>query len=214
DTLGANMNDRIIGHMLRDLGTERFTITEFLSNFTNGSGYLAVDLTHVFSLSDNMVSSMIGYNSKKDYAPQVNLLYLFSLTRKIPVYFRTLIGSISSVSSLVLSIKESGVKDVVLVGDKGFYSDNNVTELEKQGKEIHYILPLKRDSSLVSYDVIRSGDMRKFTGHFVFEKRPIHYYSYDAASRKVFVFLDEKLKTEEMKDAIQRSSDENKSEDE
>ncbi len=212
DTINADMNGRLIGRLLRELGTERGTIIEFLSNFVTGGEYLAVDLTHVFSLSENVVSEMTGYNSKKDYAPQVNLLYLFNLTRSMPAYFRTIVGSISSVSALSRSIKESGIKDVVLVGDKGFYSINNVNDLEKEG--LHYILPLKRDSSLVNYDTVRSGDMRRFSGHFIFERRPIHYYSYSLDKRKVFLFLDEKLKTEEMKDAIQRANDEEKSKDE
>ena len=209
DTINADMNDRLIGRLLRELGTERGVITEFLSNFVTEGEYLAVDLTHVFSLSENIVSSMTGYNSKRDFAPQVNLLYLFNLTRRMPAYFRTVVGSISSVSSLSRSIKESGAKDVVLVGDKGFYSANNIKELEKEG--LHYILPLKRDSSLIDYNIVRSGDMRKFNGHFVFEKRPIHYYSYSLNKRKVFLFLDDRLKTEEMKDAIQRTNDEERS---
>ena len=209
DTINADMNDRLIGQLLRELGTERGTITEFLSNFVTGGEYLAVDLTHIFSLSENVVSSMTGYNSKRDFAPQVNLLYLFNLTRSMPAYFRTVVGSISSVSSLSLSIKESGAKDVVLVGDKGFYSANNIEELEKE--DLHYILPLKRDSSLIDYNIVRSGDMRKFNGHFVFEKRPIHYYSYSLDKRRIFFFLDERLRTEEMKDAIQRANDEEKS---
>ncbi len=205
DVLDANMSDRTVGHLLRKLGAERAAITKFMSNFITGSGYLAVDLTHIFSLSENVISSMTGYNSKKDYAPQVNLLYLFSLTRKMPVYFRTLIGSIASVSSLVLTIKESGANDVVLVGDKGFYSEPNITELEKQN--VHYIFPLKRDSSLINYDVIRSADARRFTGHFVFERRAIHYHSYDVENRRVSIFLDDKLRAEEMKDAVQRLDD-------
>ena len=209
DTINADMNDRLIGRLLRELGTERGIITAFLSNFVTRGEYLAVDLTHVFSLSENVVSSMTGYNSKRDFAPQVNLLYLFNLTRSMPAYFRTVVGSISSVSSLSRSIKESGAKDVVLVGDKGFYSANNIEELEKEG--VHYILPLKRDSALIDYNIARSGDMRKFGGHFVFEKRPIHYYSYGLDKRKVFLFLDERLKTEEMKDAIQRTNDEERS---
>jgi transposase len=83
----------------------------------------------------------------------------------MPAYFRTVVGSISSVSSLSRSIKESGAKDVVLVGDKGFYSANNIKELEKEG--LHYMLPLKRDSSLIDYNIVRSGDVRRFNRHFV-----------------------------------------------
>lgn len=126
---------------------------------------MAVDLTHVFSLPENIVSSKTGYNGKGDFAPQVNLLYPFNLTRRMPAYFRTAVGSISSVSSLSRSMNGSGAKDVVLVGDNVFYLANNVEELENDG--LHYILPLKRDSSLIDYNIVRSGDVRRFNRHFV-----------------------------------------------
>ncbi len=202
DVIDANMYDKHISSLLKEIGTNRELIKKFMSNFIAGSGYLAVGLTHVFSLSENIISSMKGYNSKRDYTPQVNLLYLFSLTKNMPVYFRILVGSIASVSSLSVSIKESGAKDVVLIGDKGFYSESNVKDLEAEG--IHYILPLKRDNSLINYDIIKSRDMRKFGEHFIFERRPIHCYFYDTDERRIFVFLDDKLRAEEMKDGIQR----------
>ncbi len=40
-----------------------------------------------------------------------------------------LAGSVGSVSSLELAVRESGACGVVLVGDKGFYSRNNREEL-------------------------------------------------------------------------------------
>jgi len=65
------------------------------------------------------------------------------------IYYRILAGSIRDVSSLVLSMAESGVKNIVLVSDKGFYSLDNINELF--GNDINYILPLKRNSLFIDY---------------------------------------------------------------
>jgi len=44
------------------------------------------------------------------------------------------------VSSLILTVKEAGIKNAVLISDKGFYSEANVLDLEKGRKTgLHYI---------------------------------------------------------------------------
>ncbi len=47
--------------------------------------------------------------------------------------------SLIDVSSLVLSLEESGVKNVVLVSDKGFYSLNNINEIYDNGKLFEFL---------------------------------------------------------------------------
>jgi transposase len=129
----------------------------------------------------------------------------------MPAYFRVVVGSVASVSSLKLSIKESGAKNVVIVGDKGFYSADNVKELELD--KLKYVLPLKRDSSLIRYNIIKTGDKKSFDGFLRFEKRIIWYYEYTIINeRKIIVFLDDKLHAEEEKDILTRI-DEIRSED-
>jgi len=204
---GANVSDRHVGEMLREVGVDRERITRFLRNFILAGEYAAIDITHIFSLSEGIISSVLGHNGKGEYLPQVNLLYLFSVERRLPSYFRMLAGSVTSVSSLKLTMKESGASNVVLVGDKGFYSAGNVSELEAAG--IRYALPLRRDSRLIDYDKLKRGDMRAF-GHFMFEGRPIWYYSHstgEAKGRRVFVFLDRALLAEEEKDFLARVSE-------
>ncbi|MDI6886207.1 MAG: transposase, partial [archaeon] len=89
----------------------------------------------------------------------------------------------------------------------GFYSEDNVIALEKE--ELHYLLPLKRDSALIDYTKIPKGDRRAFDGFFLFEKRAVWYYSYELkegnlAGKRIIVFLDERLKAEEEKDYLTR----------
>ena len=62
----------------------------------------------------------LGYNSSNEFTPQINLLFFFALDKCMPAYFRMLPGSVRDVSFLALSIKESGVKNAVLIGDRGF----------------------------------------------------------------------------------------------
>jgi hypothetical protein len=203
----AHVSDRSVGEMLREIGMDRAGIDGFMKNFVSGTEYAIVDITHIFSLSEGIISSMMGHNSKEDFSPQINTIYLFSLDRKMPAYFRILVGSINSVSSLNLTIRESGASNVVLIGDKGFYSNGNVVALEKEG--LHYVLPLKRDSSLIDYGRVRKGDKRALR-YFVFEGRPIWYHRYpleeeEGGGRSIFLFLDERLKTEEEKDFLART---------
>jgi transposase len=207
----ADVSERRIGDFIRTLGAERGVVEKFLKHFIIGAEYIAVDLTHVFSLSENVISSTLGHNCKHEFVPQINLFYLFSLDRMMPAYFRVVVGSVASVSSLKLSIKESGAENVVIVGDKGFYSAENVEGLELD--KLRYILPLKRDSSLIRYEIIKTGDKKSFEGFFRFEKRIIWYYEYATANeRKVIVFLDDKLRAKEEKDLLTRI-DESRSED-
>jgi transposase len=207
----ADVSERRIGDFIRTLGTQRGIVEKFLKHFVIGTEYVAVDLTHVFSLSENVISSTLGHNSKHEFMPQINLFILFSLDRMMPAYFRVVVGSVASVSSLKLSIKESGAKNVVIVGDKGFYSADNVKELELD--KLKYVLPLKRDSSLIRYNIIKTGDKKSFDGFLRFEKRIIWYYEYTIINeRKIIVFLDDKLHAEEEKDILTRI-DESRSED-
>ena len=196
----ADLSDRRVGGMLRDVGMDRETMTSFMRNFVSGGGYAAIDLTHVLSLSEGVISSTLGHNSSGEHLPQVNESYLFSLDRMEPSCFRMLVGSVGSVSSLELTVKESGAGGVVLVGDKGFYSRDNREELESA--HIHYILPLRRDSALIDYGGMKS--MKSFS-HFLFQGRPIWFRARKRGKRSVLLFFDRSLATEEEKDMLLRA---------
>jgi len=200
----AHLSEKVVGETLREIGLEGENSKRFLSNFVSGVEYAAVDVTHVFSLSEDVISSTMGHNSVKDFSPQINLLYLFDLKRRAPAYFRMLVGSITSVSSLRLTVKESGARDVVVIGDKGFYSSKNVDDLEREG--LHYVLPLRRDSSLIDYGKMKKGNRKAFDGYLLFEERVIWHYGYVRRDdgERIVVFLDSKLKAEEEKDFVVR----------
>lgn len=196
----AKVSPKSLSELLFSVGKERGKIVNFMKNFVEGSEFLVIDLTHIFSLSENIISATTGHNSEEDYTPQINLVLLYSLDKLQPSFFRLVPGSIRDVSVIPVSLKEAGVKKAVIIGDKGFFSDNNVKFLDTE--ELDYILPLKRNSSFIDYSPIQSGDKKIFDGHFLFEKRVIWFYEREKNNRRIIVFLDEKLKAEEEKDFI------------
>lgn len=67
--------------------------------------------------------------------------------------------------------------------------------MEERG--IHYILPLKRNSNLISYDM----EMKRY---FMFENRPV-WYSFHSDERRIYLFRDPSLRAEEEKDFLRRN---------
>ncbi len=205
----ASVSRRKVSNLLREIGKQREKEKMFIKHFIAGTKFAVIDLTHVFSFSENVISATKGYNSNMEFLPQINFALIFSLDKHLPSYFRILPGNIRDVSSLILTVEESGIKDVILLGDKGFFSEDNIETIEKdinklQRKNINYIFPLRRNLSIIDYKIIEKGDKRAFEGYFMFEGRPIWYYTYPFGNKKVFVFLDEKLKAEEEKDFLAR----------
>lgn len=201
ELLGSHLSKNILHQILEALGQDRRAIVEFLRSFICGNENLLIDLTPIFSLSENMVLAEKGYNSQWDFTPQVNMLFIFSFDQKLPLFYRILPGNVRDVSSLKATILESGIKQIIIIGDKGFYSTDNIRLLEKEGLE--YILPLKRNSHLIDYGILKRGTKKSFEGYFRFKKRFIWYYRC-GKDLPVWVFVDDALKAEEEHDYLGR----------
>ncbi len=194
------LSDKQVGQMLREIGLDRNTMSDFMKNFVKGTEYAAIDLTHVFSLSENVISVMPGHNDTGEYLPQINLFYLFSIDKMKPVYYRMIAGSVTSVTSLKIAVDESGATNTVLIGDKGFYSESNVEKLKDA--LIHYILPLKRDSKKIEYRYVKEEN--KEMKFFMFQDRPIWYKKEEKEGETIILYQDPSLKTEEEKNQLMR----------
>ncbi len=200
----AEVSPRSLSTMLHSIGVRRERMVEFMRNFVgNGDGeHAVIDLTHFFSLSEGVITATLGHNSEQEYVPQVNFILILSLGRRMhPSFFRLVPGSVSDVSTIPATLKEAGISKAILIGDKGFYSRKNVSFLEE--KRLGYILPLKRSSSLIDYSPVAPGTKKKMDGHFLFEKRVIWHSERTAGEgRRLILFLDNSLRTEEERDLI------------
>ncbi|MEW5759332.1 MAG: hypothetical protein AB1779_01030 [Candidatus Thermoplasmatota archaeon] len=89
----AHMSSKRIANLLGDIGKEREKVKMFLHHFLAGTKFAVIDLTHVFSFSEKIISATLGYNSADEFIPQVNLIFIFSLENHSPTYFRILPSS-------------------------------------------------------------------------------------------------------------------------
>ncbi len=201
----AKVSPKALSILLHTIGRQRGLIKNFLSRYITSGENMAIDITHVFSLSENVISSTIGRNSMEDYTPQISFLLLFSLDNAQPTFYRILPGSVVDVSSLTTTMDEAEIKDIILVGDKGFHSADNIDKLDE--KKIRYVLPIKRNSSLIDYSAAMQSGKRSFGGHFLFENRIIWFSEKQSDGRRIVTFLDDKLKSEESRDFLIRVND-------
>jgi len=191
--------------LMQEIGGMREKIAEFMKHFIDGSTQLVFDVTNVNSNSKLTKAVSQGYNSNHDFASQINLFYVFSTNKQLPVYYRIFPGNITGMKALKNCMKEVGSSNMLVIGDKGFYSKDNAKDLDESSSQ--YIFPLKRDSSLISYERLDSRDYTQaFDGHFFYKDRVIFYYTKEmiegneqanAVCKKLVVFYDKSLALEE-----------------
>jgi len=126
----------------------------------------------------------------------LNLLMLWGMNTHVPTFLKLLPGSLHSAKTLVNAIYESDLNNVILVADKGFYSNNNVKILEKHN--VNYILALKRDLPFIDYP--SSSD--RYKKYFIYRDRVEWYHEYNWKERRVIIYLDKKMLVEEEENFI------------
>jgi transposase len=170
-----DLSKNALTKLMKTFGREREKAVNFMKKFITKSDQLVFDITDVVSQSKNIKMAAPGYNSHHSFDPQVNLLYMFSTDTQTPVFYRIFPGNISGMKALSLSIKESGAKKAIVIGDKGFSCEENISMLENEGFD--FILPLKRDSRFLDYQRLENGfSSQAFDHYFMYHGRAIFYY--------------------------------------
>lgn len=196
------MSSASLSGFLRSIGSRREKIVQFMNSMIDGSEHILFDGTNIITKSENLDINRLGYNSHRQFDPQINLLYAFSSEQHQPVYYRIVPGNVRDVSSFQHAVRESGIRDVTVIADKGFGSKANFEMLESEG--IRYIVPLRRNNGAFDRSKLKSGDKSSFDGHFMFQKRVVWYYEYTIDSARYIVFQDSSLRMEEEKDYLER----------
>lgn len=192
------LSGKNISQFLKCFGEKREIMVFFMKSFIGENEHILFDGTNIISKSSKMDINRVGYNAHRQYDPQINLLYAFSASNKMPVYYRIIPGNMRDVSAFKLSLVESQMKNLVVVADKGFGSAANFALLEESN--IQYIVPLRRNNVLFDTSKLEQGNKLAFDGYFLYDERPIWYYKTENA----IVYLDNELKNEEEKDYLLR----------
>jgi hypothetical protein len=191
-------SDKDFSSILRTIGKNRETVTNYLKSFIQPNEHILVDMTNIFSASNNMRYSKEGYNSDMIFDKQFNLLYIYSATLQQPAFYKIYSGNVKDVTGFQLTLKESGIEDAVIIADKGFYSENNFKTITDSSLKM--IVPLRRDNKAIDYSKAIQEEM----DYFKFEDRYIWHLQYPFNKGTIFLFLDEKLKVNEKKDYLDR----------
>jgi hypothetical protein len=205
-----SMSDKLISANLKYFGENREKVVSWMKTLLNDlpqdeQNFVLMDSTHSLSLSENLAVNAKGYNPNFDFEKQIRLMYLFSAQMKQPVYYRLINGNITDVKSMSLCVNEMNVQDkVVFIADKGFFSAENIAEME--AKKLSYIIPLQRNNSLIDYSPLLRANFKTEMQYFIFEDRIIWYYSYQNGDYKLITFLDEMLRITEERDYLRRIS--------
>ena len=200
----VDLSAKKLSVFLKELGYKRDKITDFFKEFKTANDCILFDGTDFCSESKKMDLCEMGKSKKGIYQPLINTMFVFSIGLQLPIYYRLLPGNIKDVKAFKLCLQESGVENATIIADKGFYSKTNIERLDKES--LSYIIPLRRDNSLIDYSILTLNDKKKFEGYFKFENRYIWYYVIEIKEEKkqVCIFLDEELKMNEQKDYLLR----------
>jgi transposase len=190
--------------LLKNVGENRCKVVDWMKGLLppQSDNFILMDSTHVVSDSEHLTTNAVGYNPDRNFNKQIRLMYMFCTQINKPVYFRLVNGNVADVTSMKLCLQEMKVKNVVLVADKGFYSDENVKSLDDE--KLCYLIPLRRSNSIIDYAPFNTNDVKVKKQFFIYQKRIIWFNSYEKDGRQYVTFLDEQLKVEEQRDFLQR----------
>lgn len=196
------LGEKRVSALYRKIGTDREKVVNFMQSFFPKDDCILFDGTQFISHSKQIKQAKVGYSSKQNYQPQLNILFLFSTTIKLPLFYRILPGNITDVKAFKLTLEETGIKNSIVIADKGFYSESNIETLENINAR--YIIPLRRNNTIIDYSPLSDPANNKFDGYFKFQSRFLWYKESIKDGKRVVVFLDKGLKAEEEKDYLNR----------
>lgn len=151
----------------------------------NGSA-LVFDITSLSSYSRQIGLLEYGYNREGVDLEQVNLGLVVDKKKGIPLMYDLYPGSIVDVLTLVNTLRRvraRGIREYILVLDRGFYSRNNVKEMIREGAS--FIIPgsstLKSVKEIIAgcKDIKDPSYLQKYNGKPLFVK-PIQLDMEDA----------------------------------
>lgn len=186
----AHLSKNSLTKLLSMLGGEWSCQRSFFEDISRYETSMAIDLTHFFSDSDKIAWLESGYNPQGISHKQLQLLMLWGMDTQSPGFLKLLPGTGSASKNIILGIQESRFKNVTVVGDKAFYSADNIDWLEDA--EIHHVLALRRDLSFLKYPATS-----KYKGHFIHRKNAQWWIEYNWGDRRIVQYLDKQIAADE-----------------
>lgn len=122
--------------------------------------YIAFDITSISSYSKLIDLVELGYNRDKEKLPQINMGMFFGEVSNLPIFYNVYPGSIKDVKTLKNMLTYCdilNVKNIKFVMDKGFYSDQNISDMLISKKKFTIAVPFKSALATSKVDQVRNS---------------------------------------------------------
>jgi len=186
----ASLSKNSISTLLVRLGLQWPAQREFFARMASGERHMAIDLSHIFSDSQNIPWIEYGHNGDDIWRPQVGILLMWGTTTHRPGFLKLLPGATHSAQALANAVWESGLQDLIAVLDKGFWSPDNMSCLEKAN--IHYAIALKRDLPMVQH-----APHTQYKNYFRYRDRIQWWRSTEWEGCTIYHYLDKSIANHE-----------------
>jgi transposase len=195
------LNRNTLSETLREIGANWDAQSTFFSTLIKDQSVYYFDLSSIFSRSTNLNLAERGYNKEHRFIDQINFALLFSQEQKTPVMLKSMPGSVKDDKTLSHLVKEFTLKNCTAMLDRGFFSKNNIKELLSLG--VSFVLPLKRNSKLINYDLVPNKPFTYRDRGIAFAVKELEF---EGVVLRLFVFEDALLRGEEMSTLLKRKA--------
>ncbi len=186
----ARLDEKSLPDLLRRVGFQWAAQRDVFRALARDEQHMAIDLSHVFSDSENIPWLEFGHNGDDVWRPQLQVLLCWGTTTHRPGFLQLLLGATHSAQVIATAVKEAPIQDLVAVVDTGFYSPDNVKAFE--GADVHYVMALKRDLPF-----LRLRPHTEYQERFLFRGKT-QWWRRDAwQGRTLYHFLDKAILAEE-----------------
>ena len=121
EQLNVTVSPKAISQFIKDLGSDRKPIMVYMKHIAVSGNFILIEATSIVSYSNNLTKVCTGLSKNKSYKPIFNLLYFYSPRNYLPAYYLLFNRNIKDVKMLATTIKESNLKDIIIIADKGFF---------------------------------------------------------------------------------------------
>ncbi len=199
------MSSSKISELYKNIGNSQVDIKLFIKNWIehlNPIETIYYDITSISSYSENNDFIEWGYNRDGEKLAQLNLGLIFCKESSLPIYYQSYTGSLTDVKTLKNTIKYLsgfGLKDFLLILDRGFFSTSNILSLAKDKSRISFIQPLPFSLKKVKELAHKyARETANYSNAFLYNDSLLYHSSdtidFEDETFNVHIFLNEKAK--------------------
>jgi transposase len=164
--IDVDLSQKHISETLSAIGNMVEETYELFAKLSPQADMLFYDLTSVLSYSKKLSLAERGYNAEGDLTGQVKVAMAFSTSTWLPIAVDVFYGSLKETKILKYFIERFPGRELGFVMDRGFSYYKLLVDLKAQN--IHYIVPLKKNSKLLP-------SLVRMVGAFAYRKRNIAF---------------------------------------